>query len=62
LIPTGDLTLYPTSGKGLVKINSPLRKPVFKRITVKGDFSAQIKLVMSVRSKRIDLFLIDKSE
>jgi len=62
LIPKGDPTLYPTSGEELVKINSPLKKIAFKRIKVKGDCSAQIKLVMSVRSKRNDLFLIEKNE
>ena len=62
LIPKGDPTLYPTSGKELVKINSPLKKLTFKRIKLKGDCSAQIKLVMIVRSKRNDLFLIEKNE
>jgi len=62
LIPKGDPTLCPTSGKELVKINSSLGKLAFKRIKVKGDYSAQIKLVMSVRSKMNDLFLIETNE
>ena len=61
-IPTGDQTLYPTSGNELVKIFILLRAFTFKRIKVKGECSVQIKLVMSVRSKSNGFLLIQTHE